>query len=346
MELGQYQLQIFVSLVVILGAAFVALICDFLKGNNEQLRELMIELKVRREEEQRRGQRMTAHSMPASVEAASPMAAETAQPAQQPGKKAFAAARAVAAPTARKRAIAPEALAAMERGAQLAGAPRAKVPAPTIVRPAAAAVAISVETTEAPAMRPVAVASKPSIVVGKKDWSSLLARRNENATPAAAASETVLDAVPAGFHEGYVLSQLVKSKQPVSGLVVSIGVNTTHDDNGSAPNAVKELIQSLIGTGDFASQSSPEEFLLICPSERGAAAQRRLSEIAEQLWNFQLRSMGNFSILFSWGGVEVRSESIDEAIASANERMMETRRGRKLLMMEPRNSQTPLRQAV
>src|ERR1700722_17772983 len=54
MELGQYQLQIFVSLVVILGAAFVALICDFLKGNNEQLRELTIELKVRREEEQKR----------------------------------------------------------------------------------------------------------------------------------------------------------------------------------------------------------------------------------------------------------------------------------------------------
>jgi hypothetical protein len=56
--------------------------------------------------------------------------------------------------------------------------------------------------------------------------------------------------------------------------------------------------------------------------------------------------MGDFSILFSWGGVEVQSESIDEAIASANERMKETRRGRKLLMMEPRDSQTPLRQAV
>ena len=62
--------------------------------------------------------------------------------------------------------------------------------------------------------------------------------------------------------------------------------------------------------------------------------------------HFQLRSMGNFAILFSWGGVEVRSESIDEAIASANERMMDTRRGRKLLMMEPRVTQTQLRQAV
>jgi len=43
------------------------------------------------------------------------------------------------------------------------------------------------------------------------------------------------------------------------------------------------------------------------------------------------------------GGVEVRSESIDEAIASASERMKETRRGRELLTLEPR---TGLRQAV
>ena len=87
---------------------------------------------------------------------------------------------------------------------------------------------------------------------------------------------------------------------------------------------VCEFIQSLIGPGDFAAQSGTDEFLLIYPSERGASAQRRLGQIAEQLWDFQLRSMGSLSILFSWGGVEVRSESIDEAIASATERMQET----------------------
>src|ERR1700681_3833967 len=54
MDLGAYQLQIFISLLVVLGAGFVALVCDLLKGNNEQLRELNIELKVRREEEQKR----------------------------------------------------------------------------------------------------------------------------------------------------------------------------------------------------------------------------------------------------------------------------------------------------
>jgi hypothetical protein len=50
--------------------------------------------------------------------------------------------------------------------------------------------------------------------------------------------------------------------------------------------------------------------------------------------------------------VEVRSESIEEAIASASERMQETKRGRKLLTMaspapaaEIQNN-TQLRQAV
>src|SRR4029077_10130267 len=105
--------------------------------------------------------------------------------------------------------------------------------------------------------------------------------------------------------------------------------------------------QSLLGPSDFAAQSGAEEFLLIFPGERGASAQRRLSQVAQQLWDFQLRSLGSYSILFSWGGVEVRSESIDEAIASATERMEETRRGRKVLSMESRpESEAPLAKAV
>jgi hypothetical protein len=54
MDLGSLELQIFVSLTVVLGGAFVALVCDYLKGNNEQLREYNIELRVRKEEQERR----------------------------------------------------------------------------------------------------------------------------------------------------------------------------------------------------------------------------------------------------------------------------------------------------
>ena len=55
MDLGAFELQIFVSLIVVLGAAFVALVCDYLKGSNEQLREHNIELRVRKNEQERRG---------------------------------------------------------------------------------------------------------------------------------------------------------------------------------------------------------------------------------------------------------------------------------------------------
>jgi len=130
--------------------------------------------------------------------------------------------------------------------------------------------------------------------------------------------------------------------------VVSIGVNASRKPDGTLPESVHNLVQSLIGPHDFAAQSGDDEFLLIYPRERGASAQRRLSQIAQQLWDFQLRSLGSFQILFSWGGVEVRSESIEEAIASASERMQETKRGRKLLTMTSPAAvaETQLRQAV
>ena len=55
MQLGSLELQIFVALVLVLGSALVALVCDFLKGNNEQLRERNIELRVRQDERERLG---------------------------------------------------------------------------------------------------------------------------------------------------------------------------------------------------------------------------------------------------------------------------------------------------
>ena len=87
MELEQYQLPIFVSLVVILGAALVALIRDFRKGNNEQLRELTIELKVRREEEQKRSHLLTprAAELPKTAQAATSVAGHRADAGRSKG---------------------------------------------------------------------------------------------------------------------------------------------------------------------------------------------------------------------------------------------------------------------
>jgi hypothetical protein len=339
MELGQYQLQIFVSLVVILGAAFVALICDFLKGSNEQLRELTVELRVRREEEQKRSHLLT------------PRATERAGRAPGPDRIAAPPSHAhVSAPKEhsivskeKKRTVNSEALAAMERGASLAGSGK---------RPRVTPVAPVQESKPVPKPEIVVVSPQESAPVPtgiKKDWGSLLSRNAQK--PAAAANHDLLAAVvaatnssssaqagerslPAGFQDGFVLSKLVQSHQPITGLVVSIGVNASRKADRKLPEGVSKLVESLIGPHDFAAQSGEDEFLLIYPQEHGASAQRRLSQIAQQLWDFQLRSLGSFQILFSWGGVEVRSESIEEAIASASERMQETKRGRKLLTME------------
>src|SRR5579871_2208604 len=187
MELGQHSIQIFISLIVILAAAFVALVCDLLKGNNDQLRELAIELRVRREEEQRRAQMMPARTMEPAADSAPPTSTE---PVKEPVKKAQFA-RAVAAPPDRKRTIAPEAMAAMERGAQLAGAKRTKAPEPIVVAPAAEspAPAVVAHAMAAPIAQPVTAAARPSIVVGKKDWASLLSRRDASA-PASVSEET------------------------------------------------------------------------------------------------------------------------------------------------------------
>lgn len=372
MELGQYQMQIFVSLVVILGAAFVALICDLLKGNNEQLRELAIELKVRREEEHKRFQ-ILAPRVLAEATAGAPSAMLPEVPAAAPEKALEVAERKPKrARDPNKRPLSTDAIAAIQLGEKLAANPHLR-------KPSTAPAPVQEPQVEAPAepemvqptveiLSPAATAvAAPAAQSSGRDWSQLLSVRRE--APPATRKSTVktqdsssglLDAVmaatttgsyavpeaalPAGFQDGFVLTKLVESRQPVSGLVVSIGVNSLQPSDAGN---VRGLIQSLMGPNDFAAQSSADEFLLIYPGERGAQAQRKLGQIAEQLWDFQLRSMGALSIQFSWGGVEVRSESIAEAIASASERMQETRRGRKVLTMEARaESAVPLRRAV
>src|SRR5205823_4922279 len=116
------------------------------------------------------------------------------------------------------------------------------------------------------------------------------------ATDSSHAAKSSEPTLPAGFQDGFVLHQLVQSHRPISGLVVSIGVNTPGGSKGllaqeSLSQPVNTLVQSLLGPEDFAAQSAADEFLLIFPNERGASAQRRLSQIAQQLWDFQLRSL-------------------------------------------------------
>lgn len=391
-------MQLVLTVVVILGAAFVALVCDFLKGNNQLLRELAVELKVRREEERNR-LKLTPHALatalagvmaPATVPTAAvgnerSARARTQEASTDSGsvveassldanhldanqiEEPVSAGRPVAVtkrPDRQRRAVAPNVLAAIRRGEQLATSPKPRRSLDSAPSERPAIEELPVEHHEPMVRIPVvkemqagvtqaAAAPAPTPVSGaSRDWVSLLnSRREPSATNlvkpnnvAVATSSTAPrieaspePALPAGFQDGFVLTRLLESHRPISGLVVSIGAGASQGKSRCPPVDVPALIRSLIGPNDFAAQSGKDEFLLIYPNERGASAQRRLSQIAEQLWDFQLRSLGSLSILFSWGGVEVRGESIDEAIASATRS--------RVLPMEAA-ADVPLRRAV
>ena len=135
--------------------------------------------------------------------------------------------------------------------------------------------------------------------------------------------------IPAGMCDRAALQPLLEADVPFTGLVVLVGIA-----KGRAPRVehpAQPFIEELLGPVDFACRNGDDEFLIVCPGLRGAEAQRRLNEISERLWNFQLRGQGSFTVLFSWGGIGVENEPLSEAIASATVRMQQTKRSRVLL---------------
>jgi GGDEF domain-containing protein len=494
MNFAGNQVQIFSSLAVILTAATIALVCDYLKRKNDELRDQIVELRAERhhtvtpqvenqapvaeskmvatpapqnaDQPARKEISRVALAVPAlgstaaavrrteepesgsvMVEAApeAPKVVANSVPGTRQGKR-----RPMVARDQQKRMLAPEAMAAMQRGAELAARQAGPLGAAGSVngqtstaaerllakeRQAAAqkkteeleqreamlmaaltgaakmnrrsseTVMPEMATASSPAItEPVATihasaeiasveASLPPVTVtlesafgttvvrssaanqaidqtletpkSKKNWAALLDKnvqqRAQRSSKSAARPASItqpetgidLNGVPSGFHDGYVLSRLVQSHHPVTGLVISIGVNLQvegaargTEKAAQGMQAVKDLMQSLIGPTDFACQSGDDEFLLIYPRERGASAQKKLSQVAERLWDFQIKSLGELSILFSWGGVEVASESIDEAILAASERMLETKRSRKNLTIHATRATQPVREAL
>jgi GGDEF domain-containing protein len=122
--------------------------------------------------------------------------------------------------------------------------------------------------------------------------------------------------------------ELLERNAPFTGLVVSIGINDSDSSmwhsQGLMPSVGNHLA-SLLTEKDFACRIAYDEFVLVC-REQGAQGQRRLNQIAESLWDYQLRGIGACSILFSWGGVQVQDQPFADAIASATERMRDTKR--------------------
>jgi hypothetical protein len=135
--------------------------------------------------------------------------------------------------------------------------------------------------------------------------------------------------IPTGMCDRAALQPLFEADLPFAGLVVLVGIAKSRAPRVEHP--AQPFIEELLGPADFACRNDDDEFLIVCPGLRGAEAQRRLNEISERLWNFQLRGQGSFSVLFSWGGIGVENQPLSEAIASATERMQQTKRSRVLL---------------
>ncbi len=125
------------------------------------------------------------------------------------------------------------------------------------------------------------------------------------------------------------LEKLIDSSEPFTGLVVSIGVNDSDSSmwhSKGLMSSIGNYIATLLRDNEYACRTAYDEFLMVCPGERGAQSQRRLNHISERLWDYQLRGMGASSVLFSWGGAQVQDLLLADAVASATERMRETKR--------------------
>ncbi|MGJ5815603.1 diguanylate cyclase domain-containing protein [Paludibaculum fermentans] len=145
--------------------------------------------------------------------------------------------------------------------------------------------------------------------------------------------------LPGGFHEPTALARLLEDEAPFSGLVIAVSVvdyvRLMADQGKPAIEqimaSVTRLVMSLTREQDFACRIAEDEFILIFSRENGASAKRRIQLVSERLWDYQLRSLGSVSIIFSWGASESQLQPIVQAVENAREQMLETRRNRRNL---------------
>lgn len=437
MELSSIEIHVFVSVTVILGISLIALIVDYLKGSNEQLRERNVELRVRREEESRRSiaeirllrERMVAAAngeIPArkhreaarqpersagvsppeadlqSIQSAQMMieqaaeravrnaASEKVEPSPKPEETApnslldhiiFASmpeseTRHVVMPQPEPPApvevehvvvaAAPDSgLGASEPSRVVfvtpveeskAAEPAHEAPAEVTVEPEAPAPAGFVKAVIPQAVGEASVpktvpASTPQTVVEpippaceaepQTSIPSGLAVSREPVRQAGPVLVKPAATLPKGFFEAAEIATMIDENEVITGVVVAVGVSDIQRVMRDQPkgaseelaNSIDRLIQSLISADDFAYRRTKDEFIVVFPNQTGLAARKRIHEVAERLWDFQLRSLAAYSVLFSWGAVTVNNENFSEAVALAVDEMNETRDSRRELGM-------------
>ena len=193
---------------------------------------------------------------------------------------------------------------------------------------------------KAAAEEPTAVEAPPAavktdtyepVVIDEFLWKSLFQETALSPQPERAVERPVpVAAFPRGFHEAGTLARLNASSEPFSGLVLAIGMSA---QNQTAMRAAMLYLQGLLRDNDFGCRASEQEFVLVCPFKTGLEAQRHLTYLTERLWEFQLRSLNEMGIVLSLGSADVQGEKVADALVIARERMTQTRRTRKVVML-------------
>ena len=139
--------------------------------------------------------------------------------------------------------------------------------------------------------------------------------------------------LPPGLHDKNTLAQLMDTGKCVSGVIIYAGLNDfvkltegkTKPQIDEFLHPATKLITSIVRDKDFAARVSEDTWLMVFCGELGNAAQRRIDAVSEKFWDFQLRNLGQVSLTFSTGAVQVEKEPLADAVAAAKERMEQLR---------------------
>jgi hypothetical protein len=137
---------------------------------------------------------------------------------------------------------------------------------------------------------------------------------------------------PVGMISEAALKAAMNRVQEFTGLVICIGLNDPEEGvwrGEGLYQSIMTFISGALGEYDFGCRVATDEFVIACPGKQGVDAHRHLNHIADRLWDFQLRGIGAWAILFSWGGVTADSEPLGAAIACSAERMRQAKRSRR-----------------
>ncbi len=374
MNLGAVEVQIFVSFSLVLGAILVAFVCDFLKGNNESLRERNIELRVRQEERERY-QEDVARQAPRAIEVPAPQAslATADQPSRQPFEAAVWA-NLEELDEAEEIASKIRSRVQPEKSADVTEAKKpeekSQLERPVIDQPAPASPPLTIHAKVTPIDRIALERSSATEAMRLAEELANAARittdaveefseESEDATELAEEIEEVVRqvedvaglspvlpaeeteelieeeskraAVESSLSRGMLTADefrtLADRTRKFRGAVVAIGVNGRNGASKEERQA-DMLMASLLNRDSLGCRIAEDEYILVFPGEDGDAGQRRFQQISQRLWDHQIRSVASGSITFSWGAMETSRMSLGATVASARERLDQTRRHR------------------